>query len=468
MRAPLHRLLFPVLLAAGLAACGGDDEADPPCDALANQGCPSGLVCEWAQGGGTLCAAPVVLRGDVFELGEELPVEGARVVALDVNGAPLAAVAVTDEDGSYEMRVPHERKEDGAPVPLALSLRVDATGFQTFPFGMRRALPIDTSVAAKEEGRWVVEHALTRVGLIDLPEGTARGSIGGRIDLPKDRPGVLVVAERDGVGVSGIADRDGNYRIFNLPAGDYQVTGFTRGTSYETRTATVVADEEVRLDLERSDAATGRLSGKVSIVNPRDGKATSIVLVLESLFDEELLRGESPPGLRAPSPGIAPDVTGSFTIEGIPAGRYVVLAGFENDRLVRDPDTSIAGTEIVRQTIEAGADVTLPNSFKITGALGFLPPLGLEPVGVTEAPEIRWEDDSSEDAYELLVYDALGDLVWSHDEPSHSGSIPSVRYGGPLESGMYYQVRIRSLKDDRGTLVPISATEDLAGVFFVE
>jgi hypothetical protein len=186
--------------------------------------------------------------------------------------------------------------------------------------------------------------------------------------------------------------------------------------------------------------------------------------VVESLFDDATLRGESPPGLRAPNPGVAPDVTGAFRIEGVPAGRYVVLAAFENDFLVRDPDTSIGGTAILRQSVAAGQDVVLAESFKVTGALDFLPPLGLQPLAVSAAPTISWKDDSSEDGYELTVYDALGDVVWGHTEPGHSGSNPAVTYGGPLDAGMYYQVKIRSLKG----ATPISQTEDLAGIFFVE
>lgn len=156
------------------------------------------------------------------------------------------------------------------------------------------------------------------------------------------------------------------------------------------------------------------MSGKVSIVNPGDGNATSIVLVLESLFDETTLRGESPPGLRAPNAGLAPNVSGAFSNGGVPAGRYVILAAFENDFLVRDPDTSIGGTTIVRQAVVAGQDVTLARSFKVTGAISFRPPLGLVPSATYAAPTISWEDDSSEDAYELAVYDALGHQVWTH------------------------------------------------------
>lgn len=455
---------FPVLV-AGLIGCGGGGGGGKAsCDPAENTGCEKALVCEAVAGGRGICAMPVILRGHVIALADATAIAGARVVALDVNGAPRSSVAVTDEGGAFELQVPHERNEDGTPLPLVVTLRADASGFQTFPSGIRQSLPIDTTAVEAADGAYVLQGVPTEIGLIALPEGAGSASISGTVSLPEGRPGVLVVAEKDGRGRSAVADRDGHYRIFNLGAGNYTVTGYSRGTSFEAKSATVAEGSDLLLDLMPSGAATATVAGKVSIVNPGDGRATSIVLVLESLFDETTLRGESPPGLRAPDQGQAPNVTGAFSIDGVPAGRYAILAAFENDFLVRDPDTSIAGTEIVRQTITAGQVLSLAVSFKVTGAINFRPPLGFAPLAVSAAPTISWEDDSSEDAYELEVYNALGDRVWNHAEPGYSGADPSVVYDGPLDPGMYYQVKVRSLKDG----VPISQTEDLAGVFYME
>ena len=143
---------------------------------------------------------------------------------------------------------------------------------------------------------------------------------------------------------------------------------------------------------------------------------------------------------------------------------YVALAAFENDALVRDPDTSIGGTEIQHLTV-AGGDVTVP-AFKITGALAVISPGadGAEPV--SGAPvTLTWEDDSSEDSYAVVVYDALGNLAWEGTATDPGGNAPvTAEFPGPLEPGMYYQFRVTSIKDG----VPISSTEDLKGVFFAE
>jgi hypothetical protein len=180
--------------------------------------------------------------------------------------------------------------------------------------------------------------------------------------------------------------------------------------------------------------------------------------VVEDTFVENAARGESPPGLRAAN------VSGAFSIGGVPDGKYVVLAAFENDYLVRDPDTCIGGTAIVHVTV-AGADVSLADGFKITGALDVVSPDKEEIV--TGTPSFVWVDDSSEDRYELRVYDAFGNLIWENAQvPSaNGGQNVSVAYAGPaLIPGMVYQYRVTSVRKE----CPISRTEDLRGVFRVQ
>ena len=128
----------------------------------------------------------------------------------------------------------------------------------------------------------------------------------------------------------------------------------------------------------------------------------------------------------------------------MPPGRYVVLAAFENDDLVRDPDESIGGTDIVHIEV-AGSDVTTDKSFKITEALAVISPgaYTLEVIDTGE-PTFIWADDSSEKGYELRVYDAFGELVHEDtDVPLVSGP-DRVTYtwtNAALQAGMIYQFR---------------------------
>jgi len=106
-------------------------------------------------------------------------------------------------------------------------------------------------------------------------------------------------------------------------------------------------------------------------------------------------------------------------------------------------------------------------SFKVTGALDVVSPGANGPEQASSVtPTFTWDDDSSEKAYDLMVLDAFGAIVWQTSIPGVTGSpTVSVTYGGPaLQSGMYYQFRAISRDAASNAL---SQTEDLKGVFYL-
>lgn len=484
----LRRFASQVLLmslgATPLGACGGDDENPPPpppppgsfgssCTPEKSV-CQAGLVCEEAADGTHRCYDELVLRGQVEDASDASPIEGARVMAVDEEGAPVTDVAVTDAQGHYELSVPAPRTAEGKPASAKYTLRAAAQDYQAFPYGSRVALPIDARDATSDKDGLVVESALTTIDLIGLPDGD-RSAIQGSIqalDTHPDAPvgGLLVVASGADGAVSGISDKSGAFEIFNVPAGDHELKAYGAGIQVESKSVSVGTAPLEGVELKELDAATTTVSGSVQIVNAPGGSATSVILVVEDTFDANAVRGEAPRGLRAPKSG-APDVTGSFMIAGVPSGKYVVLAAYENDGLVRDPDTAIAGTDIVHIEVTAGQEsATLDESFKITAALGTVSPGADTPEAVTDKPDLVWKDDSSEDGYDLRVFDALGNEVWqSLGLPPVKGSANvTVPYAGPLDPGMYYQFRVTSWrKPAKGAQTSIAATEDLRGVFFL-
>jgi hypothetical protein len=376
-------------------------------------------------------------------------------------------VAITDVAGEYSIRVPTTRSADGTPaLTTSVTLRADAAGYDPFPGAVRPALPIDTRTAVAEEGRWVVRSALTDVGLLPLASAPG-GAIHGVAAVNDTHAPVMIVVESDALGAvkgrSAIADRDGDYRVFNLPPGSYTVSAYAAGHSYQRATVDLAAGQDLDVGLALDDLPTSAFSGQVQLVNPQAGQATSVILVVESTFDPTLLRGDSPAGLRAPGPAVAPDVTGAFRIEGVPAGRYVVLAGFENDHLVRDT-SEIGGTDIVHTEVVAGQDLVIEDNFKVTGAVDLVGPGADGPEVVTGTPTFRWVDDTSENRYLVTVFDAYGKQVWQHEEPSGAHD-PSTVYAGPaLVPGMTYQFRVVSIKDPAEVL---SYSEELRGVFTI-
>jgi hypothetical protein len=492
--------LFCFVLPCFAFACGDDDDEDPKgeCTLGDNSGCGDGmecqavaggdpmcfcsvdnntgcadqgadLVCEVTSAGNSGCFAPIHVQGIVRDLATKNPIAGAAVVARDANNAAISGISWTDAAGAYSLRVPAKRDADGKPLADATAtLRADAAGYVTFPKAPRVALPVFLSGATGEP--LTVESSATDIYMLPLQNKDGLGSISGKV-LHESPRGTLVVAggtKESGGGVTGVADFDGAYTVFNVPAGSVTVSGYKIGLQLESKSATVKTGEETTgVDLASLGGATATVSGKVEIVNAGQGKETSIILAVAETFDRapNIATGEAPPGLR-----VYP-VLGAFSISGVPDGNYVALAAFENDFLVRDPDTSIGGTAIVEVTV-AGQSVELQQSFKVTGALdldfndGATRVVWVEEKELTGKPEFVWNDDSGEDHYEIAVFDAYGKLMWEDlNIPSVSGSKSvKVTYGGtePLVSGVLYQFRATSIK---GGGTPLSRTENLRGTF---
>jgi hypothetical protein len=468
----------------GGGTCGiGEGGTCDPADA--NSKCAGNLTCAELKAGGHACYPPILVKGKVFDSSSKAAVAQAQIMALDDQGTAVTDISISNAEGNYSLAVPVQRNDDGSPVTGVLfTLRAGAKDYQTFPGGLRTALPISSSDAKKLEDGYNLQLTLTDIALIGLPDDEkGRPSITGKVVADAQSAGVLVVAEGAAgmTGYSAITDKSGAYTIFNVPNGDYMVRGFAAGLQLTPAMAAMNGMALTGIDLNKSADALGTITGSVNIVNPGAGMATSVVLVVASTFSDTFVRGEVPRGLRSPLSG-PPSVTGAFEIKNVPAGTYKVLAAFENDALVRDPDPNISGTQIVEVTMPTpGMAMPLPTSFKVTGALAVIGPGADNAQAVSAAPMLEWQDDSSEVFYTVVVYNAYGELVWCRADPSvmmgcQGGNIPSVsgggnvkvQYDGPMEPGMYYQFRATSWRTPGGQPGPASNTEDLRGVFYVD
>jgi len=313
-------------------------------------------------------------------------------------------------------------------------------------------------------GGLVIMNASTDIALLPAAGTAGRGSIEGTVDAA-DPGGVLVLAVQGTTAVSSaVSDRDGDFILFDVPPGATSVQGYRSGLRVTPVDVTATSGAVTGVVLQTATDGLATVSGNVQLVNAPGGSMTSVILTVESTFIASAARGEAPAGLRAFP------VTGAFSIPGVPPGRYVVLAAFENDDLVRDPDTGIGGTALVHVEVPAGGgDVTIPESFKVTGALAVVSP-GASTIEVisTTSPVFTWADDSSEDGYELYVFDAFGTLAYMDlgvARVSGGTTVSATWSGAPLVEGMIYQFRAYSWRDRTGGRTYISGTEDLRGVF---
>jgi hypothetical protein len=455
-------------------------ELGDPCVPDDESPCVSGLVCEPQADADThICAGPIELRGMVIDALDQSPIEGARVLALDETSAPISDIAITDAEGRYSLPIAIARDSSGNPAgAFTLTLQGSAADYQLYPSGLQPAFPVSTADVMEveddpedesDDNLSFIENASTTIALIPL-EGDDLGgfTVSGRINS-EEAGGTLVVAEGGAAAKHTVADVSGEFVLFNIQPGDWSLNGYRGGLQILPATVPVVDADVEGVVLEVGEGGTATVNGSVNIVNPGDGNATSVVLIPSAVFIDVFEFGPVPFGLRAPEPGVAPNVSGAWSIPGVPAGTYKVIASLENDFLVRDPDINIAGTQIVEITVTGGETFDVPDSFKVTGALGVVSPGRDQPEEVTGTPTFEFEDDSSEDRYEIVVHDALGNEIWRDDQlPSVSGGgNVVVPYGGPaLTDGMYYRFQGISWRDSGGgEPSPISRTEDLRGVF---
>ncbi len=460
-------LLTAALGLAVAAGCKKDNEGK--CTLGTTDGCDNGQVCE-AQVGSTdpICADPVEVRGQVTDALTTLPIAGALVVAVDANAAARTDVVTTDVMGNYKLPIAVARTAAGAATPDAVTLRVSAAGYQTFPTPPRPALPIDLTKSTKADGTLVVEAANTDVTLYDngVDAGTV-ATIKGRVEAAEPS-GVLVLAIQGGRSVaSAISGSDGAFTLFDVPRNvATTVEGYR--ANLNVTAAMITPGTAILSDVVLTGVTTGlvAVTGSISIVNAPGGLTTSVILVPDSTFDNTALRGEAPAGLRVAGIG-----GGGFSIPGVAPGTYVVLAAFENDDLVRDPDVSIGGTSLVRITIAPGAaSPVAAGSFKVTEALAVIAPgaMGLDTI-TTITPKLEWDDDSSEDGYELYLYDQFGELLHENKGIASFMGAGNPSYTVPgtvvLTPGGLYQFRVYSWRSSGNGRTYISSTEDLRGVF---
>jgi hypothetical protein len=478
----MKKTMLLVALAAVWASGCGDDE-DPSCEVGKADACADGQVCEEVsgEGGGGRCFPETAITGRVLNATSTAGVAGARVVALDATtNAPAASTVTTDAQGAFRIPVRFARStEEASDVKSAsFTLRVEAEGFQGFPSPIRQAVPLTVNRADDPAAVPVNQRDVALLPLANVDVATL-GSIAGRVaEGNAGQGGVLVVAE-PASGSSGLSatstvtDPSGAYVLLNIRAGTYDVRAYAQGKGFAPASGVAVAAAEDKANVNLSSDASGltTLNGGVNIVNaPAGTNETSVVLALAST-------GEVPRGLSLQTSGQR------FSITGIPAGTYDILASYTNDNLVLDPDPQQLPRPIrITLPTDAPGGTLDVGTFKVTGDVAIQSPgrndAPGEPAVSATGLTFRWEDDSSESFYGLELFDAYGARIWG-SEPSTTvrpvvevASNTSQRaYDGPaLTAGQTYQWRVTSYKCNTNTCTtfkPISRSENLRGIFTV-
>lgn len=321
------------------------------------------------------------LVGQITEAATTDPIVDASVVIFDADANSPVASTTTDAGGSFSQDLD----------PGNYFIKVSAQGYlQVPPPGVS---PISFEIAVGVE---------TTRDVIMFPAAQSNlGSISGSIT--SGETGVLVVATNGSASYSGISDENGEYIIYNVPAGFYDVQGWIAGynsskLAVSVESSTTTEDSNIDLTQDASGIVSVQLRNLAG-----ENKDVDITLV-------DPLTRETIPGLT----GFTTDL--SYTFEQVPNGTFIVRATYMNDERVVDPDRIFKFGEPTAEV--TGGTVTV--EIDITPAVILDRPTNMpdrtvpfEINGTT--PTFSWNAYSSTSDYVIEVTDATTGQVSGED-----------------------------------------------------
>lgn len=408
-----------------ISSCNKDDEANP-----------NGFV-----------------DGTIVEANTLVGLEGVLVTVFDSNTNQPVISVQSGVEGKFNIEI----------LPGSYYVRLNKQNYQDVPPVNISPVPFNVVQGSTE----LVSNEMSPLNNVSY------GWITGKVqEGSTGTPGTLVIAESAGDAFSAYSDQDGNFSIFNVKPGNYQVKGWISGFNSDQASAEVVtslATEGVTLSL--SSDASGIFMGQIKNL-ATENKDVDIALV-------HTITKQVIPGLTTFSN------SQNFDINNIPNGTFIARATFENDQRVMDPDRIAKFGEPV---------ITINNnteeiSFDITNSVSLNSPTNSNdkviPVEIsTTTPSFDWQAYSSSSDYVIEVSDVNGNIIWggfsqSNGLPVKNVTIPSGQLSAEfnfdgsatiaqLVDGQIYRWRIYASKDDQNSStgwVLISASEDQKGIF---
>jgi hypothetical protein len=394
-----------------------------------------------------------IVKGVIKNSTTSATISNARVFVFDAStNAPAANSNLTGSGGTYSFSLEHG----------SYYIKVAKLGFEALPPQGVPAVPFEVTL----DQTVTMDFEMTPLTATDL------GTISGKVtESSAAAPGILVIASGTTNGYSSITDKNGNFWIYNIPAGTYTLQAWKSGYTSSSVNITLAASGNSQNNaLSLTAGVTGSVTGSVTFL------ATTNIEVDVSLVNP--LTKEIIPGL------VTTTSSGNYTISNVPAGTYIARASYVNDGKVMDPDWILKnGEPTVTVTTSA---VTM--NFSLTGAVEITSPTNssgsLTPVEVnTLTPTFTWQTYSGTDNYVIEVDDINGNAIWggiSSNGTVRNIVIPktttSIDYNSDgnaikaLENGHIYRWRVYSSKNDNSdprTWKINSVSEDQMGIFKV-
>ncbi|HEX2933790.1 MAG TPA: carboxypeptidase regulatory-like domain-containing protein [Bacteroidales bacterium] len=428
MRNVLYAMAMYLMVSTVFISCKKDSEDDP------TQGTLKGMVTSTSNQG----------------------ISNARIIVYDANtNAPVGGGAQTGSDGSFSISLD----------PGTYYLNLSKQGYNGVPAA--GTTPVSVTIEIGEET--ISNYQMSASSVVN------GGSIAGKVTSGGNvLAGVLVVASSGANGYSSVTDINGNYYIYNVPAGTYDVKGFlSKYNSPSLSVALTAGSESAGNNLAMTSGATGLISGAVSFLATNNGE---VDVTLTNPLTKETI-----PGL------VTKTQDGQYSISNIPDGVYIVRASFANDNYVVDPDWIIKNGE-PKVTIAAN---TITQNFSVTGSIKLTSPTNdsasVKPVEITGAtPIFTWQAYSSTSDYIIEVSDINGNIIWG-GFTNNGGTITKNiiipknqlsivfnsdnKASSTLKTNTIYRWRIYASKDDTSSPTGwklISVSEEQRGLFMIK
>lgn len=391
-----------------------------------------------------------IVKGVIKNASNSVVIPNARVLVFDANtNAPAANSIFSDNNGAYSF----------ALVPGSYYVKISKLGFESIPPANIIAIPF--SVVLQQTA--TMDYQMTPITTAGL------GTISGQVTASsKPAGGVLVVASGTSAGYSSVSDKNGNYSIYNVPAGAYFIKAWDSYYNSSSANVTLASSgNSENNNLTLTSGTSGSVTGSVTFL------ATTNIEVDVSLVNPQTK--ETVPGLITNTSG------GNYTISNVPAGTYIARASYANDGKVVDPDWILKNGE---PAVTVGTTPVSLN-FSITGAVSLTSPTNTasstQPLVVSSiTPIFTWSAYASTDNYVIEISDINGNVIWggfSNNGTVRNFVIPktttSITYNTngtatqPLQNGQIYRWRIFASKNDsgdsRGWKI-ISVSEDQQGL----
>lgn len=308
-------------------------------------------------------------------------VDGARISIFDDNNVFVTS-AFTDSIGERSFEL-----QEGV-----YTIKVAAQGYIPSPVQSGIAIPVQINGG---------EATDRSIPLTFDPNAANTTYIQGNANIR----GNLVVISDEANAYSTFADSNGNYYLYNIPAGsNYKLTSYHTG--YETdlldvslSVDTPILDKNINA---RQSSALPELTGSVTFLATKNG-TVDITVTLPETGDV--------------IPGAVTYTSGTYTMNDLPKGQFKVWATYNNDGYVMDPDwiAKNGGEDSALGLVVNSSNLT--KDFSVTGAVELVSPTNsldevTPKVISTTTPTFEWKAYSSAQDYAVEVTDIDGNLVW--------------------------------------------------------